>query len=665
MRNWQAIDREILQRLDIRGEAEARGVLFAAKEPSESGWLSCHAVDRADANPSAAICVSGENGQLGRYKDHGGDGKSCNFWELCVLMGRFDNWREAREHYAARAGVTLPKTKAGNRKVHSSVKEVMTALVRQHGKPMATWQYHDMNREVVGAVVRWDRSDGTKVIRPVTKCDGGWKISGMPEPRFLYRAAALVNADRVFVCEGEKCCDAVMSIGLTATTSVHGSKSPHKSDWSLLAGKKTIILPDNDAVGESYAETVAKIVTKLKPSAEVWILRLPDLPPGGDIVDWIDAHEAAEPDELKRQLEELADAAPKWTPGESSETEAVVVVDPVPIGDLMVKHPELRPHVIKGLVRKGETCNIIAPAKKGKTWLTYNLSLDIVSGGVWFGEYECEEGRVLIIDNELHVETIAHRIPLVAESLGISPSAYHSRIDVMSLRGRLIDYYALGESIDAIKPDQYIAVIVDSHYRMYPEGVSENDNAQIARVYNIIDQYAEQTQAAWFLIHHVSKGSQSDKTVVDVGAGAGSQARATDTHIILRPHQEPDHVVMEAAVRSWPPVEPITLRWSFPVWHRTKLAPTLRRQPTRAQERQQQADAEATREILDSLLKNPGTARDLRAATKLSRERAGRLLDILEADGHISFTMIKKRGNECKLYAIKDVGDETAHVPPT
>src|SRR5581483_8746120 len=62
------------------------------------------------------------------------------------------------------------------------------------------------------------------------------------------------------------------------------------------------------------------------------------------------------------------------------------------------------------------------------------------------------------------------------------------------------------------------------------------------------------------------KGNQSAKAITDVGSGAGAQSRATDTHLILRPYEEQNAVVLEAAVRSFPPVSPVCLRWSFPVW---------------------------------------------------------------------------------------------------
>jgi hypothetical protein len=96
--------------------------------------------------------------------------------------------------------------------------------------------------------------------------------------------------------------------------------------------------------------------------------------------------------------------------------------------------------------------------------------------------------------------------------------------------------------------------------------VDENSNSQLAGVYNAIDGYAERLGSAFALVHHSSKGSQAGKQITDVGAGAGSQSRATDTHLIMRPHEEPNCVSLEAAVRSWPPIQPRVLRWQFPLW---------------------------------------------------------------------------------------------------
>jgi hypothetical protein len=49
----------------------------------------------------------------------------------------------------------------------------------------------------------------------------------------------------------------------------------------------------------------------------------------------------------------------------------------------------------------------------------------------------------------------------------------------------------------------------------------------------------------------------------DVGGGAGAQSRATDTHLVLRPHEEDNVVVRNAAVRTWAPIVPMWLRLAY------------------------------------------------------------------------------------------------------
>ena len=101
-----------------------------------------------------------------------------------------------------------------------------------------------------------------------------------------------------------------------------------------------------------------------------------------------------------------------------------------------------------------------------------------------------------------------------------------------------------------------------------PKGTDENDNGTVAGIYNLIDKYAAALDCAFILIHHTSKGNQSLKAVTDVGAGAGSQSRASDTHVILRRHKEQGVVVMDSVVRSFPSIGPVCLRWNWPLWNR-------------------------------------------------------------------------------------------------
>ena len=165
-------------------------------------------------------------------------------------------------------------------------------------------------------MIRWDRPEG-KRIRPVSLYSDGWRIAGMPEPRPLYRLPDLVGAERVFIVEGEKAVEAARSLGLVATTSAHGAESAGKTGWTPLAGKETLVLPDNNYAGEGYKGDVAAILARLTPAPTIKVARLPGLPDGGDIADWRDQREAHDPAELKAEIESMADAAEVIKPASS------------------------------------------------------------------------------------------------------------------------------------------------------------------------------------------------------------------------------------------------------------------------------------------------------------------------------------------------------------
>jgi hypothetical protein len=202
----------------------------------------------------------------------------------------------------------------------------------------------------------------------------------------------------------------------------------------------------------------------------------------------------------------------------------------------------------------------------GKSFLTLGLALSIAAGRAWLDAFTTQPGLVLIVDNELHPNTLAHRIPKVAAALGIPFEDVAKRVYVRCLRGQLKDLRSLKDELAAFAPGQFKVVILDAFYRFLPKETDENDNGTMAELYNHIDACAEQLQCAFVIVHHSSKGNQSQKAVTDIGAGAGAQSRATDTHLVLRPHEVPDVVVLEAAVRSWPPLKPRCLRWEFPLW---------------------------------------------------------------------------------------------------
>lgn len=232
------------------------------------------------------------------------------------------------------------KSKTGGQ-TFPTAKDAVAELERRHGKRSAPWTYHNAHGEPVGLVVRWDRPQG-KDIRPVAQHANSWRIGAIPEPRPLYGLPDLAAARRVIVCEGEKAVDAARALGFIATTSAGGAQAATKSNWRPLAGKEIWILSDNDPPGRKYADTVAGILAKLTPLPVVHVVELPELPDGGDIVDWIDAHgNAAEPEAMRAEIESLAHAVEPWRLGDADD----LGYRPFPVGTL--------PEPIRGFVDAG------------------------------------------------------------------------------------------------------------------------------------------------------------------------------------------------------------------------------------------------------------------------------------------------------------------------
>ncbi|MBK7644375.1 MAG: hypothetical protein IPJ19_15260 [Planctomycetes bacterium] len=138
----------------------------------------------------------------------------------------------------------------------------------------------------------------TKTFRPVHRNADGFQLGDPPGPLPLYRLPKL-EAGTVYVTEGEKAADAAVAIGLNTTTSAHGAQSPQKTDWMPLAGRRVVVLIDNDSAGRAYGERVARILIAQDPKADIRIVLLPGLPPGGDIVEYVEAQRASGGDDAQ------------------------------------------------------------------------------------------------------------------------------------------------------------------------------------------------------------------------------------------------------------------------------------------------------------------------------------------------------------------------------
>jgi len=156
------------------------------------------------------------------------------------------------------------------------------------GEVVATYDYRDENGVLLFQVVRF-KPKSFRQRRPGTNGQPWiWDLNGTR--RVLYRLPELLKADPgewVFIPEGEKDVDHVVSLGLTATCNSGGAGKWMPTYSEALRGRKVCILPDNDTAGQAHAQKVAVALAGI--AAKIRILNLPNLPPKGDVSDWIEA----------------------------------------------------------------------------------------------------------------------------------------------------------------------------------------------------------------------------------------------------------------------------------------------------------------------------------------------------------------------------------------
>lgn len=316
--------------------------------------------------------------------------------------------------------------------------------------------------------------------------------------------------------------------------------------------------------------------------------------------------------------------------------------------ELLETFPDQRAAVIDGFLREGQIANVVSSSKVGKSWLMYGLALSVTSGRPWFG-HSTQQGNVLLVDNELQPEDLSFRLRCVSREMGVPLTD----LDVWTLRDAPKSLSELRPRLEKLEPGQYGLIILDAKYKFVEADASENDNADEARFYAMLSEIAGATKAAIALVHHSTKGDQTEKRITDVGSGAGAQSRAADCHIILRDHEDEGKVVLDAAIRSFKPVQPQVLHFQYPLWRLDEQADPARLATKQARD-QKNRDQEGCGQILSYLREQGAATSSKLRALGIGPDRLARLLNQLVAAGTITATQIKVRGNSTYEYQVKE-----------
>jgi len=374
-----------------------------AKQVNGNWLASCpvpgHGRGNGDKNPS--LSIKEDNGKY-LFHCHGG----------CDQHSVFDAVRERN---------LLPALQR---------QEYSLALIKGELMTMPTleqeWEYKDEAGETLFVKRRFKTNTEKGKTYSLHKVDAAGNRKGsMTGARIVpYRLPELLNAREagraIYLVEGEKAADALVSIGAIATTSHAGASHWPEDITQYFAGAVVIVVPDCDLPGWKYAKRVVEALLPVAKAIRVLDFNLPEL--GDDAYEWVaDGGDRARLAELAKALPVITDidqvVTPEWiVPRETKET-TEVTVEPDNFGRTE-EPPILVPRqllnieswddiedepvewLIDNVLPKKAFAALYGPPGSYKSFVALDIAEAVATGRAWMGREVQAAGAVLYICGE-------------------------------------------------------------------------------------------------------------------------------------------------------------------------------------------------------------------------------------------------------------------------
>lgn len=247
---------------------------------------------------------------------------------------------------------------------HQYLRERIEKVEQEHGwRHTAIYPYFFANGKLSYVKVRFLDKQNDKTFRQwAVSANGGWvtRKKARRDP-LLYRLNTLGAAEEIFIVNGEKAADrGAAELGVIATCAPDGEGKWWGEYTKALVGKRVRIVIDRDEKGEGHGKIVSEAVAP--HVAEVKIIRLPGLPPKGDLWDWIEAGGTRE------QFQEIVAKTPVFQPAPACTTEAAPAVPQPATYPLLRQLRNDTGNADRLILLFGDSLRYCPPLKKWLVW---------------------------------------------------------------------------------------------------------------------------------------------------------------------------------------------------------------------------------------------------------------------------------------------------------
>lgn len=508
--------------------------------PTGNGWDARCPCRNDDENPSLSI-AEGTDGRV-LVTCHRGEG--CSIVEICQSVGL-----KVMDLYPK--DVVREKPKKDDRKL---------SLV-------ATYDYRDKDGSLLFQKQRFVDQFGKKTFRQRRKDPANpssWLFSLGDTERVLYRLPQVLEAkssgEVIWLVEGEKDADTLVSLGMCATTPPNGAGKWLDIHTKTLEGATVWLVADNDEVGKSHVNMVSKILTRNSCTVVKWappdgFKDVSDLIKSGktldDLVEFVDDSEPANSlatgsMELVREVEEQEDnmeAIVEVTSSLDNLSEQITKIlkrdelsqtvrlskasmlissfdheDEIDRGRLLhwldfldETVDEGYDWIIPNVLERGERVIVVAAEGVGKTMLARQIAILSAYGIHPFNRSRIKPIRTLTIDLENPEKIIrrtSERIVKAAKKFGYTDDPqFHlltkpSGVDLLKASDRLI----IEEAVEQIRPD---LILLGPIYKSFVDPGGRTSEAVTVEVAKFFDMIRDYYKCSLWLEHHAPLGTSS------------------------------------------------------------------------------------------------------------------------------------------------------------
>ena len=397
------------------------------------------------------------------------------------------------------------------------------------------WLYRTEDGDTLFTKRRYKTNDAKGKTYSIHRVDAnGKRIAGLKDTRIVpYNLPELLNAKAagraIYLVEGEKAADALVSIGATATTSHTGAGSWPTEITQYFSGANVVVIPDNDEPGRSYAKrAIAHLLPVVK---SIRYLDLELMMPGDDAYEWV--HHAKG---TRKELAELAKKAEVIT-------NQAVVTDSEQLPEVFNSVPQLLnieawdtikdepvEWIIQNVLPAKGFCALYGPPGSYKSFIALDIAEAIATGRPWMGNAVSNPGAVLIIAGEGHGGIGARIMACKINNNTKDGAEIYVIRHQLNLRSSADDFNLLMESIDELIQRKGIdlrLIQIDTLARAFGGG-NENDSQDMGAFIHNCGRMQRKLDCALMPLHHSGKDSTKGLR------GHSSLLGAVDTQLELQ-----------------------------------------------------------------------------------------------------------------------------------